>query len=567
MLRQRWFGTILTLAGLACFCGAATDSKSADSKPTDSKPAALAATDAGTSHSVSEQVDRLLAQEIFLKQTNADLAPIVDDEAFLRRVSLDLVGELPTPSEVTLFLLDPAKDKRAKLVDRLLADSRFGRNWGRYWRDVIMYRRIEDRALLASRPLEEFLTEQLNRNVGWDRIAQQFIEAKGIPQEAGQTALIFGQGADPNDVAAETSRIFLGISIQCAQCHDHPTDRWKREQFHEFVAFFPRTQLRPILSEGRVRGFEIASFDVAPRFRPPQAAMNPGRGALEHYMPDLKNPKSEGKLMTPVFFATGRKLATGKTDNERRSTLADWLTSREDSWFAKAFVNRIWAEMVGEGFYEPVDDLGPDRPCSAPQTIAYLAGEFSSHEYDIKWLYRTVLATDAYQRQSRARRLPDQAPFTANCPQRLRGDQLYNVLMGALGFDPSSAPSGPTGYGGRFAGSPRFTFNTVFGFDPSQRRDEVSGSIPQALVLMNSRQVGQAINARDKNSSLGKLLADSTDNEEVVVELYLRCLARQPKSDEVTACLDYVGKTGDRVEAFEDILWALINRTEFLQRN
>ena len=205
--------------------------------------------------------------------------------------------------------------------------------------------------------------------MSWDQIAQQFIEAKGNPQEDGQTALIFGQGADPNDVAAETSRIFLGIQIRCPQCHDHPTDRWKREQFHEFVAFFPRTQLRPILSEGRVRGFEIASFDAA-RYRRPQQAMNPGRGELEHYMPDLKNPSSQGKLMTPVFFATGRKLSTGKTDGERRTTLADWLTAHEDSWFVKAFVNRIWAELIGEGFYEPIDDLGPDRPCTARRRLA-----------------------------------------------------------------------------------------------------------------------------------------------------------------------------------------------------
>ena len=277
-----------------------------------------------------------------------------------------------------------------------------------------MYRRSEDRALVASRPLEQFLTELFNRNVSWDQIAQEFIEAKGNPQQDGQTALIFGQGAEPNDVAAETSRVFLGIQIQCAQCHDHPTDRWKREQFHEFVAFFPRAQLRPVFSEGRVRGFEIASFDTAPRYRP-QQAMNPGRGQLEHYMPDLKKPSNPGKLMTPVFFATGRKLSTGTTDGERRTTLAEWLTARENVWFAKAFVNRLWAELIGEGFYEPIDDLGPDRPCTAPQTLGYLADAFASHHYDVKWLYRTVLATDAYQRQSRAKRLPDQTPFAANC--------------------------------------------------------------------------------------------------------------------------------------------------------
>jgi hypothetical protein len=136
-----------------------------------------------------------------------------------------------------------------------------------------------------------------------------------------------------------------------------------------------------------------------------------------------------------------------------------------------------------------------------------------------------------------------------------------------LGFDPGSTPSGPTGYGGRFAGSPRFSFNTIFGYDPSQRREEVSGSIPQALVLMNSRSWGQYLNGRDPNMPLGKLLAESMDNDEVVVELYLRCLARQPKPSEVTTCLDYVRTASSRVEAFEDILWALLNRTEFLHRN
>ena len=140
--------------------------------------------------------------------------------------------------------------------------------------------------------------------------------------------------------------------------------------------------------------------------------------------------------------------------------------------------------------------------------------------------------------------------------QRLRGDQLYNVLIAALGYDPSSSPSGQAAYGGPFAGSPRFLFNTVFGYDPSQRREEVSGSIPQALSLMNSRLLSQGINGRDPKTALGKLLAESSDNEEVVVELYLRSLARQPKPDEIAACLEYVRTTGDRSEAFEDILWA-----------
>ncbi len=517
----------------------------------------------------AQKVDELLAEEVFAPASSSSspvqLAPKTDDEVFLRRAYLDLIGELPMPSDITVFVLDPSADKREKVVERLLSDARFGMNWARYWRDVILYRRVEDRALITSRGVENFLTEKLNANAGWDQIAQALIEAKGNIAEAGETALIMAQMADANDVASEVSRIFLGVQIQCAQCHDHPTDRWKRQQFHEFAAFFPRISARPVFSEGRVRGFEVVSVDREPRFRMANVA---GRGSLEHYMPDLKDPSSQGKLMKPVFFATGQKLETGMTDQERRGTIGDWITSPKNEWFAKAFVNRVWAELVGEGFYEPVDDMGPDRSCSAPKTLDYLAKEFVWRSYDIKWLYRTILATDAYQRESRPRRNEEQTPFTANCTQRLRGDQIFDLLVTALGANPQAMGGTfrPANYPGlQFGG--RFQFNQSFGFDPSIRRDEVTGSIPQALSIMNSSLVNQAINGRSTSTVLGKLLADTKDDEEVAVELYLRCLAREPNKQELVACVDHVRDTGDRAAAFEDILWALVNRTEFLYRN
>src|SRR5262249_42472352 len=152
----------------------------------------------------------------------------------------------------------------------------------------------------------------------------------------------------------------------------------------------------------------------------------------------------------------------------------------------------LWAELVGEGFYEPIDDLGPDRKASAPHTLQLLADEFASHGYDVKWLFRTITATKAYQRESRPRRLPDQIPFAANCVQRLRGDQLYSVLASALGSETQVAATGFRGGGfGQFGQGPRFGFNAVFGFDPSARREEITGSIPQALLLMNSRSIDQ----------------------------------------------------------------------------
>jgi len=514
--------------------------------------------------SLSARVDRTLADEVFAKRTDVKLAPTTGDEAFLRRATLDLVGELPTPSEITLFALDPSPDKRARLVDRLLADPRYGRNWARYWRDVIMYRRVEDRALIAARPLEQYLADQFNRNVGWDNVARDLIEAKGNVAEEGPTALLLAQGVDPNDVASETSRIFLGIQIQCAQCHDHPTDRWKREQFHEFAAFFPRVGIRQIFQNGQTRGFEIVSTDNAPLYR---GAGGQGRGAREHYMPDLKNPTAQGKLMTPVFFATGQRLKTGVTDDERRGQLGDWLTARGDGWFAKALVNRLWSELVGEAFCEPVDDLGPERACSAPHTLDLLAKEFAAHGYDLKWLLRTITATAAYQRESRPRRLPDQVPFAANCAQRLRSDQVYDNLLAVVGSMSGQANVGSGGPLERLTAAPRARFGLLFGYDPSVPRNEVSGSIPQALALMNSPALAAAINGTKRELPLGKLLASTTDDEQAIVDLYLRTLAREPTDKELTVAKDYVHSVSSRAEAFEDLLWALINQTEFLLRN
>jgi hypothetical protein len=521
---------------------------------------------AGTSPlETAAKVDQTLANEIAGESAGQPQAPPVNDETFLRRVSLDLIGQPPSPGEVTAFVLDPAADKRARVVRELLARPEFGQNWGRYWRDVILYRRSDERALISASVAEKFLTDELNRGAAWHEIAKAFITATGDVQENGATALIMAQMGEAEEVTAEVSRIFMGVQIQCAQCHDHPTDRWKRQQFHELAAFFPRIAVRPKLNQ-TPRSFEVVSVNFAPRFAPPGGMR---RGNTEHYMPDLNDPTSKGTLMQPKFFVTGRELRVGRSDQERRETLADWITSKENPWFAKAYVNRIWAELVGEGFYEPVDDLGPDRHCSAPKTLDILAGEFVAHNHDVKWLFEAITATEAYQRQSRSRRNAEETPFAANCPQRLRADQLYDALAAALGIEESNSfrfQRGPgQGGPGQFRG-PRFQFAQAFGYDPSQPRDEVAGSIPQALLLMNSPLVNGAIDGDRPGTVLGKLLRDYKDDEIVISELYLRCLGREPKPAEVETCKQHVKEAGSRSDAFEDIAWALVNSTEFLHR-
>ncbi|MGI8980303.1 MAG: DUF1549 domain-containing protein [Pirellulaceae bacterium] len=525
---------------------------------------AAAAGDLSNPLEVAAKVDASLLAE--LPRSAAQPLRKIGDEEFLRRAYLDIIGHIPSPEEVTAFVLNPAQDKRAKTVEKLLADERFGENWGRYYRDVIMYRKTEDRAEIVSGQLEDYLKQAFNTNASWAKIATEMVTATGDGTVNGACALIIAQQGQPEEVVSEVSRIFLGVQIQCAQCHDHPTDRWKREQFHELAAFFPRTASRIILTPDR-RDISVVAQDMFLGRGRPGMANRRFVGTAEHYMSDLKNPTDKGKLMEPVFFATGDKLPLGTKDADRRGTLAKWITEQDNPYFAKAFVNRLWSELNGEGFYEPVDDIGPDRDCTAPKTVEYLAKEFAQTNYDIKWLFRTITATSLYNAPSAPRRNPDQPPMQSNVAQRLRGDQLFDNLYNALGLiEPQTPGRGMMGAGAlpyRFR--PRRAFNTLFGYDPSERRDEVAGSIPQALLFMNSPNINNGIRAAGR-TALAKMLSEIKDDQSLVTEIYLRVLAREPSSKEMQTCLAYVKKVDNRNEAFEDLQWSLINSTEFLHR-
>lgn len=506
----------------------------------------------------ADALDRLLANELGATSP----APLTDDATFLRRVFLDLTGQVPTADDVTRFLLDPDEKKRQHLVERLLNEAAYGENWARYWRDVILARLSDNRAYAVAGPLTEYLAERFNRDQSWAHIATEFITATGMVSENGATAIFVAQEAQTEESAAELCRVLLGIQIQCAQCHDHPHDRWTREDFHHLAAFFPRVGLRR--AAGGQRSFELVAVDEA------NGGRRGGGGARnarpEHFMSDINDPAARGTLMEPLFFLTQEKLPVGTPDAQRRETIAAWFVA--SPWFSKALVNRLWAELVGEGFCAVVDDLGPDRPVTAPQSLDFLAEQFAANGYSLKWALRTIVATQAYQRQSQPRRLPDAVPMTANVPQRLRSDQLFDALRAALELPEPQPPAGNNRNPLTAAlNGPRTQFSLLFGYDPSLPRDEVAGSIPQALFLMNAPQIAQQIDGRSPRTMLGRLLGQVADDEAVVVELYLRTLARQPRDSELKTCLAHVESVGDRAEAFEDILWALINSSEFLHRN
>ncbi len=529
----------------------------------------------------SSEIDSLLEKEI--ARGNNPLSPVTNDEDFLRRVYLDLTGKPPAPNRLDEFTKSTDPAKRSRVIDELLDTDDYARHWARYWRDVIAYHAIERRALSAARNFEDWMADQLKRNVKWDRVAAELITATGPVQEEGRTFLIFAQfdmENTPVNLAAETSRVFLGIQIQCAQCHDHPYDEWKREQFHEMAAFFARTLVRRD-PDGSPIAFEVKSLDKELEDRFPGLAKAKAKGKLpplpaakkgggrspEHRMPDKEDPEKM-TVMHPKFLL-GQEPGKGLDDASRREQFAQYVTDKSNYWFARAYVNRVWGELMGEGFYEPVDDLGPGREARFPMIVNRLASAWRAADYDVKWLFRLIMNTAAYQREIRPRDPSAGAlPFASVCPTRLSGDQIFDSLVHALGLPENvMPPRDAAGPGARRQGAFGFRglFNLQFGVDPSVPTDDVQGTIPQALFLMNNPLIEQQISGGG-DTMLSRWLSVYEDDEELIRLMYKRVLARAPAVSELKTAKDYIREVGNRREAMEDLLWSLVNSTEFITK-
>jgi hypothetical protein len=525
-------------------------------------------------------LDSLMEQH--LAKSKVPLAAPTTDVEFVRRVYLDLTGKLPTPEQVRAFCTLRDKEKRPKLLEHLLNSREYAANWANYWRDVIKFHATNPNQNQVRYPdFEEWLTDQFAKNRPWDEIARAMIVAAGRTDEPNGTAFHVAHEGQAVEMAGEVSRVFLGVQIQCAQCHDHPTDSWKRQQFHEFAAFFAGERVRrvqaPMPAQGQQAVFELVA-----------------QGKPRYTMPDLKDPQKQIFVAPRFFLGSAEPLGPGFTADQRRDVAAWYVTSQDNPWFARAFVNRIWYVLMGEGFYSPVDDLGPDRTAQAGEVLDALASQWQKGGYDIRWLFRTIMNTRTYQREIRSTRSASgKVAFASNAPARLRSDQILDSLIQALNLPidgQGPAPNGndknpgkgqakkaalakdlkgsaaaAKGQGMRRPGAGRALFNTLYGIDPSTPNDDILGTIPQALFLMNSPTVNNAIKANPR-TVLGQILSSTPDNALALRLVYLRVLAREPTKKEYQVCGRYLDEVGNRVEAFEDILWSLVNSTEFITR-
>lgn len=576
---------------------------------------------------VAAEVDRLLNRSY--DDVGATPAPLCSDEDFLRRVAFDLAGRPPKATGVTKFLKSSDDQKRSKAIDIYLSGDEWALNWASYWREVIFSRSTNDRATQGSEIFEQWLADRLIEGAGWDQITTDLITATGDVRENGATGLIFAHDGNAEELAGEVSRIFLGIQIQCANCHDHPYDSWKREDFHTLAAFFPRVRVRPVPNtvpptaevvsfdlgqalgraayerspetifglldrnrDGNIEKAEAENTQFGPRFalalryadknndgklsleelKSIPQPMNENR-RTEWYTPDLSNPAVPGELTQPRFFLDGVAARIGTNDLQRRRLLAIAITDSQNIWFARAMVNRIWNELVGTGFYTPVDDIGPERDAVASDVLDLLAENFIASGYDLKWLLATITNTSAYQRSLQSTTFvttgPQAAPFLAAQPRRLRSDQIYAAIVNVVGeptptrfpFFGRNRPERP-----RAANrSPRRQVVELFGVDPSISHDEVAGDVPQALFLMNSALVQGRLRA-EGDGPLAEIVDRSGSPAEVIEQLYVLAVSRRPTTEEQELSLEYVRSSSSRLDAYEDLLWALMNSAEFVTR-
>jgi len=568
----------------------------------------------------SGELDGLISQYLTKNSPKVEPAPRTSDVEFVRRIYFDVIGKPPTSEQVQSFLRDRAKDKRSKLIDTLLGSSEYAQNWARYWRDVIKFHSTaENAARVRYDSLEAWMAKQFKANKPWDEIAAGLITAAGRNDENGAVGFSLAYDAQPVELAGEVSRVFLGVQIQCAQCHDHKTDSWKQQQFHEFAAFFAGMRPRQVIPQSPE---QLPVFAVVPQ------------GPRRYTMPDKTNPTKQIPV-APRFFLSSSKanpepvLPEALPPVERRAMAASYVTGQDNPWFARAFVNRIWYALMGESFYEPIDDIGPERTAKGAEVLEPLADHWQKAGYDINWLFRTILNTESYQRRVRSTaNAAGKTPFASNCPSRMRSDQVFDALVqalalpldangnliprgnqngrgapgqtkialaargfpnGAAGLSPGdlkgakdrpptkgaaqksaqaaglAAQVGKKAAGAQRMGGLRPLFDRLFGIDPSIPGEDVMGSIPQALFLMNSPLVSNSIQARP-GTVLGEILTSTYDNRAALDALYLRVLSRQPTTGEVEICGRYLATVGDRRQAFEDIYWSLINSTEFLTR-
>jgi hypothetical protein len=512
---------------------------------------------APTAVAIDRAIDRRLAK------AGVPASPAADDAEFLRRACLDLAGRIPTPERAAAFLDSADPDKRRKLINEQLAGQDFGRHFADVWRN-----RLAPRDSANTKPQVDhfgpWLADQVNRNRGWDRLATDLLTASGDVRQNPQTAFIMAHGENfqpkPSQLAAAAARVFLGIQLQCAECHDHPFAPWKQEDFWGVAAFFGRT---------RNSGIKGPPFIITEE--PDPNPLSVKNGGIER--PEIRpggaivisaagSNKGAGKVV-PAKLLGGKPLELDDTA-PLRPRFAAWVTAPENQYFARAFVNRTWAQLFGRGLVQPVDNLHDDNPPSHPELLTLLADEFVASGYDVKHLFRCLCNSRVYQRTSKP--LPgneaDNELFSHMAVKPVGPEALYDSLAVVLHAGRLTPPGGkqPAAKPDAGKGPPvnaRDEFINFFRGQGDAEAGEFVHGIPQFLRRLN----GETFNGH--SPLLDRLISSGAGRDQVIETLYLAILSRRPTAEECKLMAGYIAKRATPEQGYAGVLWILLNSGEF----
>lgn len=503
------------------------------------------------------QIDRLI--DARLAEAKIPASALADDAEFLRRASLDIRGRIPTPERVAAFLADTDPSKRAKVVDEFLADFEYGEHFGTIW-----YHRIvkpdDDNRFLISPKLQDWLADQFNKGRGWDQIVHDILLATGDRDAHPEIVFWLAHAGDkkgqpePNKVTAAASRLFLGIKLECCECHNHPFTRLTQDDFWGVAAFFTQTH-----------AFNAAKKDAkagdVPSIRE-GGNVKLGKKDTTEKAPfgQIVIPDSKGKNVKATYLGGVSPSMAGKT--QLRPVFVNWLISPKNPYFARAIVNKTWANFFGRGIVEPVDDMRPEAKATHPELLQLLTDEFVASGFDLKHLIRCICASKAYQRTSRP--LPenkeDDKLYGKMTVKVMTADMLFDSLQVALGHAAADREKGK-GLGKKKGGNVREQFRKFFHAEADDDVgviEDYTHGVPQALRLMNAQQIN------DTSATVSKLMKADSSPDKVIEGLFLTTLSRKPTAAEFKRMKEYLATEKQAAKAYGDILWVLLNSGEFL---
>jgi len=479
-----------------------------------------------------------------LERLKIQPSPVADDAAFLRRVSLDLTGLLPPPEAVRAFVADPAPSrvKRSKMIDRLIASQAYVDHWTVKWGDLLQ----SSRKYLGEKGAYEFqqwIRDSVASNKPYDKLVHELLTSRGSSYDA-PAANFFRVTREAKPTMEKTTQVFLGVRMVCAQCHDHPFERWTQTQYYQMAAFFSAVGLRA--------GYEVGEEIVFDQ-----------RSGYE-----MKHPK-DGHVVKPEFMLALNEPLPVPDDQRRRDALAQWLTSKDNPFFAEAIANRIWSYFFGRGIIDPVDDIRASNPATNPALLDALTKDVLDHKFDLQQLMRTITNSRAYQASfiTNEWNQNDRDNFSHAMPRRLSAEELMDAVSSAAGARPHF-PEVPADTMAEQLVDPHIGqegFLDVFGRPPRESSCECERrsdfSLPQALNLVNGKTISDAV--ADPKGRVAKLVLSGKGDAAIVDELYLASLSRLPSVAESDLGVKYLAG-GSKAARSQDLLWALLNSKGFL---